>query len=66
MIIVDHGMQAFSLYGNLLETGVKKGDFVDAGRPLGTVGVSVGGPSGLYFDSRIDGQPVDPLQWPEG
>jgi septal ring factor EnvC (AmiA/AmiB activator) len=63
LVIVDHGAQAFSLYGNLLEISAKKGDLVDAGGPLGTVGAGVAGPAGLYFELRVDGQPVDPLQW---
>ena len=63
LVIVDHGAQAFSLYGDLLEIGVEKGATVEAGRPLGTVGSSLTGPSELYFELRVDGQPVDPLQW---
>ena len=63
LVILDHGAQAFSLYGNLLDIGVQKGAFVDAGQPLGTVGASLTGPAGLYFELRVDGQPVDPLQW---
>ena len=63
LVIVDHGGQAFSLYGNLLDIGVKKGANVEAGQPLGTVGASLTGPAGLYFELRVDGQPVDPLQW---
>lgn len=63
LVIVDHGTQAFSLYGDLLDIGVKKGAIVEAGQPLGTVGASLTGPAGLYFELRIDGQPVDPLQW---
>ena len=63
LVIVDHGAQAFSLYGNLLDISVKKGDSVEAGRSIGTVGPTVTGPAGLYFELRVDGQPVDPLQW---
>jgi septal ring factor EnvC (AmiA/AmiB activator) len=63
LVIVDHGTQAFSLYGNLLDIGVKKGAIVEAGQALGTVGASLTGPAGLYFELRVDGQPVDPLQW---
>ena len=63
LVIVDHGAQAFSLYGNLLDIGVKKGATVEAGQALGTVGASLTGPPGLYFELRVDGQPVDPLQW---
>jgi septal ring factor EnvC (AmiA/AmiB activator) len=63
LVIVDHGAQAFSLYGNLLEIQVKKGAIVAPGRVLGSVGTSLTGPAGLYFELRVDGQPVDPLQW---
>ena len=63
LVILDHGAQAFSLYGNLLDIGVKKGARVEAGQPVGTVGASLTGPAGLYFEMRVDGQPVDPLQW---
>jgi septal ring factor EnvC (AmiA/AmiB activator) len=63
LVIVDHGGQAFSLYGNLLEIDVKQGVTVEAGQPVGAVGASVTGPAALYFELRVDGQPVDPLQW---
>jgi septal ring factor EnvC (AmiA/AmiB activator) len=63
LVIVDHGAQAFSLYGNLLDITVKKGANVEAGQAIGTVGATLTGPPGLYFELRVDGQPVDPLQW---
>jgi septal ring factor EnvC (AmiA/AmiB activator) len=63
LVILDHGAQAYSLYGNLLDIAVKKGSRISAGEPVGTVGFSVAGPAGLYFELRVDGQPVDPLQW---
>ena len=63
LVIVDHGGQAFSLYGQLLDTDVKPGTRLTRGQPLGTVGTMPGGTSGLYFELRVDGQPVDPLQW---
>jgi septal ring factor EnvC (AmiA/AmiB activator) len=63
LVILDHGSQSFSLYGDLAEVRVKKGDRVVPGEKLGTVGLQPAGPSGLYFELRIDGQPVDPLQW---
>jgi septal ring factor EnvC (AmiA/AmiB activator) len=63
LVIVDHGAQAFSLYGNLLEIAVKKGARIDRGQTLGSVGPSPTGPAGLYFELRVDGQAVDPLQW---
>jgi septal ring factor EnvC (AmiA/AmiB activator) len=63
LVILDHGSQAFSLYGNLLDIAVKRGARVDQGEVVGTVGPPAVGPAGLYFELRIDGQPADPLQW---
>jgi septal ring factor EnvC (AmiA/AmiB activator) len=63
LVIIDHGAQSFSLYGYLSTTSVKKGDHVDRGTPVGAVGVSPIGLPGLYFELRVDGKPVDPLQW---
>ncbi|HZT75451.1 MAG TPA: peptidoglycan DD-metalloendopeptidase family protein [Vicinamibacterales bacterium] len=63
LVIVQHGGQAFSLYGDLLELAVQKGARVDRGQPLGTAGATPSGLPGVYFELRIDGQPVDPLQW---
>jgi septal ring factor EnvC (AmiA/AmiB activator) len=63
LVILDHGAQAFSLYGNLLEIGVLKGARIEHGQAVGTIGPTPAGPPGLYFELRVDGQPVDPLQW---
>jgi septal ring factor EnvC (AmiA/AmiB activator) len=63
LVILDHGAQSFTLYGNLLDIAVKKGAIVEAGQPVGTIGATLTGPAGLYFEMRVDGQPVDPLQW---
>ncbi len=63
LVILDHGSKAFSLYGNLLEMTVKKGDQVERGQAVGTVGAPPAGQPGLYFELRVDDRPVDPLQW---
>ena len=63
LVILDHGSQTFSLYGNLLDIVVKKGARIPRGQPVGTVGPTPAGAAGLYFELRVDGQPVDPLQW---
>jgi len=63
LVILDHGSQTFSLYGDLLDITVKKGSHIDRGQPVGSVGPTPSGAAGLYFELRIDGQPVDPLQW---
>ena len=63
LVIVEHGPQNFSLYGNLLEMSVNKGDRVERGQAVGTVGLAAAGSAELHFELRIDGQSVDPLQW---
>ena len=63
LVIVDHGGQTFSLYGDLLDVAVKRGTRVARGQAVGAVGTAPAGPAGLYFELRIDGRPVDPLQW---
>lgn len=63
LVIVDHGSQTFTLYGNLAEVQVRQGSRVERGEPVGSVGLGSDGSAGIYFELRVDGQPVDPLQW---
>ncbi len=63
LIILDHGSQTFSLYGDLLDFSVAKGVRVDRGQALGSAGPLPSGGTGMYFELRVDGRPVDPLQW---
>jgi murein hydrolase activator len=63
LVIVDHGNAAFSLYGHLLDATVSAGTTVSRGAPLGRVGLAPSGGAALYFELRIDGRPVDPLEW---
>jgi murein hydrolase activator len=63
LVIVDHGGLAFSLYGYLGSMAVAKGGVVQHGQTLGTTGRAPNGNSAVYFELRIDGKPVDPVQW---
>ena len=63
LVIVDHGRNAYSLYGYLASMGVATGAFVDGGTELGRVGSAPAGPPALYFELRVDGRSVDPVQW---
>jgi murein hydrolase activator len=63
LIIVDHGDGAYSLYGYLSSLDVARGAHVDALTPLGASGRDPSGNPALYFELRVDGKPVDPLQW---
>jgi septal ring factor EnvC (AmiA/AmiB activator) len=63
LVILDHGANNFTLYGYLSSVAVDRGAVVDAGAELGRAGSGQGAVSGLYFEVRIDGRQVDPLQW---
>ncbi len=63
LVIVDHGDSAFTLYGHLLDAAVGAGAQVSRGAVLGRVGLAPAGGAALYFELRIDGRPVNPLQW---
>jgi septal ring factor EnvC (AmiA/AmiB activator) len=63
LVILDHGDGAYSLYGHLSSLAVARGDRADALATLGTTGRNPGGNPALYFELRVDGKPVDPLQW---
>jgi septal ring factor EnvC (AmiA/AmiB activator) len=63
LIIVDHGDGAYSLYGYLSSLDVARGAHVDAQTPVGSSGRDPSGNPALYFELRVDGKPVDPLQW---
>ena len=63
LVIVDHGGSAFTMYGHLGDVRVARGDRVARNGVIGTVGLAPAGESSLYFEVRVDGRPVDPLQW---
>lgn len=63
MVVVDHGGKHLSLYAHLGEVLVQAGDRVRAGQGIGTAGTSGLQGSGLYFEMRFQGKPVDPADW---
>ena len=63
LVIVEHGEGDFSLHGHLRSLAVARGDTVERQAALGETGLTPAGVPGLYFELRIDGQAVDPLQW---
>ena len=64
MIIVDHGRHYYTVYAHLEETFKVKGDWVEKGEVIATVGDSgsMSGPA-LHFEVRYHGTPEDPLLW---
>jgi len=63
LVIVDHGAQTFTLYGQLGASQVERGAKVERGHILGSAGRILAGIPGIYFEMRVDGKPVDPLEW---
>lgn len=64
LLILDHGGDYLSVYGNNDVLLKVVGDNVAGGDAIASVGVSGGGPeSGLYFEVRHQGRALDPLQW---
>ena len=63
LVIVEHGGRSYSLYGYLGSVDVERGQRVAAGVRLGGSGRNPSGNPSLYFELRIDGTAVDPLQW---
>ncbi len=66
MIIIDHGDSYYTVYAHLEDAFKSKGDSVEAGEVIATVGDtgSISGPM-LYFEVRHHGEPLDPMQWLE-
>jgi septal ring factor EnvC (AmiA/AmiB activator) len=64
LLIVDHGNAYLSIYGNNDSLLKQVGDAVKGGETVAAVGNSGGNPeSGLYFELRHQGQPIDPMKW---
>ncbi|MFB3081689.1 MAG: murein hydrolase activator EnvC [Nitrosomonadaceae bacterium] len=64
IVIVDHGDNYMSLYGNNQTLAKKVGNTIHGGDTIAIVGNSGGNPdSGLYFELRHKGKPFDPLKW---
>lgn len=64
LIIIDHGMSYYTLYGHCSDMLVKKGDLVKAEQPIALVG-DIGSFEGesVYFEIRFKTKPLNPLQW---
>jgi murein DD-endopeptidase MepM/ murein hydrolase activator NlpD len=64
MVEIDHGNGLSTRYGHLSEINVKVGDAVKIGQVVGEVG-STGRSTGphLHYETRIDGEAVDPQKF---
>ncbi|GAB1231844.1 peptidoglycan DD-metalloendopeptidase family protein [Ferrigenium sp. UT4] len=64
LLIVDHGQGYMSLYGNNQTLYKQVGDTLRTGELIAAVGNSGGNEdSGLYFELRYKGQPLNPTSW---
>ncbi len=64
LLIIDHGDDYLSIYGNNDSLLKQVGQAVQGGETVASVGNTGGNPeSGLYFEIRHKGQPIDPLKW---
>ena len=64
ILILDHGRQYLSVYAYNQSLLKQVGQLVAAGEAIATVGATGGQvESGLYFEIRHQGKPVNPLLW---
>lgn len=64
LIILDHGNDWLSVYGNNQSLQRQVGDTLNGGEVIALSGSSGSeSQSGLYFELRSKGQPIDPLGW---
>jgi septal ring factor EnvC (AmiA/AmiB activator) len=68
LVLVSHGRingrNVTTAYAHMGTLSVREGQYVDRGDRVGTIG-SEGNSTGphLHFEVRLDGEPVDPLDW---
>jgi septal ring factor EnvC (AmiA/AmiB activator) len=64
LVIVDHGDGYLTLYGHNEALLKESGDWVEPGEPIAQVGDTGGqARAGLYFEIRLNGEPIDPNPW---
>ncbi len=66
LLIIDHGDGFMSLYGHNQSLFKETGEWVEPGDVVASVGATGGqAETGLYFEIRQDGRPVNPQRWCE-
>jgi len=60
-VILDHDNNTQSVYANLFDFFIKKGDIINGGQVIGSVGTT-GASTGphLHFEIRVNGKAQDP------
>ena len=63
LIIIKHDNQFLTAYGNNARNLVREGQTIKAGQPIALMGVIERRYSGVHFEIRQSGQPVNPLNY---
>lgn len=63
LVIIKHNETYLSAYGHTDAVLIREGDGVAAGQSIATMGEGPGQRPMLYFEIRVNGQPVDPLRF---
>jgi septal ring factor EnvC (AmiA/AmiB activator) len=63
LVILDHGDNTFTVYGHLAGAALRPGTTVARGQAVGASGANPAGQPAAYFEVRVDGRPVNPVQW---
>lgn len=63
LVIIKHNETYLSAYGHTQSLLIREGASVRAGQSIATMGAGPGQRPMLYFEIRVNGQPVDPLRF---
>jgi len=66
LLILNHGDGWMSMYGNNEALLHSVGDAVEPGQAIGTASAPTGINTGVYFELRHNGKPVEPRSWLAG
>jgi lipoprotein NlpD len=61
LVIISHARGWLTAYGHNAAVSVEEGDEVRAGQQVAAMGPGPDGKAQLYFEIRLDGEPLDPL-----
>ena len=60
VIMIDYGYNTIGVYGNIISAKVKINQRVEAGEPIGILGLSTEGKPNLYYEVRFNLKPINP------
>ncbi|MGN1394543.1 MAG: murein hydrolase activator EnvC family protein [Succinivibrionaceae bacterium] len=64
IVIINHGMNFLSLYGNNNKNIVNTGDYVEQGDVIAKIGnTGIFRTNSLYFEIRANGTPINPIKY---